>query len=163
MSGFLSVFSLVVAVSVYFFYLLTIVDLEWSQITVEMIASSQHPAVISEQILLVTRVLFSIIIWASIVYIVTDPVGLEITVQNADGSKRTHLFKGLDRLTMFTVWSWILQVILIYSAYFPYKPMIGFLFHICRYLLVCRHQSCGLSIASFFQPAVPRFVGLGFL
>lgn len=108
--GFLSVSSLVVIVTGYFLYLLTVVDLEWTRITVEMIASSQHSSIVSEQLLLISRVFFAVIIWASIVYIVSDPVGLELTIQNFDGSKKAHLFKGFERLTMFTVWSWILQV-----------------------------------------------------
>lgn len=155
--GFLPVFSLVIGVGLLSLYACYIVDLEWSHTKLDTLAASQHSNIVSPYSLMIIRAFLAIIIWTTTTYIVLDREGLQLTLERADGSKRTYLLKGLSRLTMFTVWSWILQVRICLFFMKKLIPMTRRVF--ISPLPSCVPLQCfiEISILSFIDGAKPSF------
>lgn len=85
-------------------------DMSFSQATFEMIGLPSNKHWVMVAILMGSRAFCTFLIWSTLLYLLFDRNGLKIVVLNADGSKRTVILKYLQRLTMFTVWSWLVQV-----------------------------------------------------
>ena len=107
--GFPGVLALIVTVLLYCFWVYLNTEMEWTTMSLELLASSQLPSLFSPLSLAYIRTLFALIVWGSIIYIVTDSNGLEITILLTDGKKRTMLFKGFSRLTMLLVMPFFMQ------------------------------------------------------
>lgn len=107
--GFVEVFSLLAATMVGCIYVIYHEDMQWDILSVDLLGHS-HLTFLSPMTLACIRLFFASTVWLSIAFLVFDRTGLTLTVLTRDGSKRTLLLKHFERLTMFTVWSWILQV-----------------------------------------------------
>lgn len=107
--GFIEVFSVLLATVLGCFYVIYHEDMQWDILSVDLIGHS-HLSFLSPMTLACIRLFCAMTVWFSIAFLVFDRNGLTITVMTRDGSKRSLLLKHFERLTMFTVWSWILQV-----------------------------------------------------
>ena len=107
--GFVEVFGLLFATVLGCFYVIYHEDMHWDMLSVDVIGHS-HLSFLSPIMLACIRLFCALSVWLSIGFLIIDRNGLTITVMTRDGSKRSLLLKHFERLTMFTVWSWILQV-----------------------------------------------------
>jgi hypothetical protein len=119
--GFTEVFALVAGTISYCVWVYYNTDMEWASMPISVLISSQFPHLIPVSALAIFRLFCAVIIWSSLVYIVFDREGLEITFLGKNKTKRTVRLFGLSRLTMFTVWSWILQ-----GFYFAFTALSAF-------------------------------------
>lgn len=103
--GFVSVFSIVLGLFLSSIYFINSSDLNLSSITVKDIIESN---VVSFEILLTYRMLCTLLVFSTLYVVLTDPVGLVITVPARGGGLKTVKLHGLERLSTFTVWSWTL-------------------------------------------------------
>ncbi len=83
-------------------------EMEWEQLSTDVLGRS-HLSGVDALTFGFFRGICALSVWAVIISIVVDRAGLTITVMNLDNSKRSVLLKSFDRLTPFTVWSWIVQ------------------------------------------------------
>ena len=115
-------------------------DIQWAHLSIDVLGKSNlaslHPLIFG-----FLRALCACTVWFIIISIVIDKVGFTVTVLNLDNSKRSVLLKHFDRLSPFTVWSWILQglyflsratiVFKSASPMFFKKPLIHYHLYLC--------------------------------
>lgn len=89
--------------------ILSTADMQWYRVGITDLGNTYNVWV-PLPALFAFRITAALLIWCSIIYIIIDPVGLVLVVENKDGSRRNVTINSFGRLTMFTVWSWILQV-----------------------------------------------------
>lgn len=89
--------------------LLSTVDMQWYRVGITDLGNTYN-AWVSLPVLFAFRITAALLIWCSLIYIIIDPAGVVLVVENKDGSRRNVTIHSFSRLTMFTVWSWILQV-----------------------------------------------------
>ena len=92
-------------------------DLELSSITAHDIVTSN---LTSAPILFGYRLFCFILVIRTLLVILTDPIGLKITVPGRGGGLQTVTLNGYERLSTFTVWSWILI-----GIYFGFTSICG--------------------------------------
>lgn len=63
---------------------------------------------VSIDLLFGIRLFCTLIIWGTVVIVVADPKGLSI-VSDVNGVRSVFSIKHFERLTMFTMWAWLLQ------------------------------------------------------
>jgi hypothetical protein len=119
--GFTEVFALVAGTISYCVWVYYNTDMEWASMPISVLISSQFPHLIPVSALAIFRLFCAVVIWSSLIYIVVDREGLEITFLGKNKTKRTVRLFGFSRLTMFTVWSWILQ-----GFYFAFTAVSAF-------------------------------------
>lgn len=81
-------------------------DLGFSELQVDDITTSDF---VPPSLLLLIRLLFAVVIFASLFYITSDKEGLEVTVSVSTGGLKSVRLTGLERLYTFTIWCWTLQ------------------------------------------------------
>lgn len=81
--------------------------MEWGRVSIVELGHSYNPFVPLWAIFVV-RCLIAAFIWAIIFYIVLEPKGIKITA-DVQGVKQIFILRYAERLTMFTVWAWVLQ------------------------------------------------------
>jgi hypothetical protein len=86
-------------------------EVSWPIENTDMIGSSHNILPVSSHALLLIRLVFLSVIMFSSLFILFDPAGLHISILQPDGSRTPVVLKHFQRFAMFTVWSWILQVI----------------------------------------------------
>jgi hypothetical protein len=106
--GFLDVAVVASGFVVMAIYVIQTQEMEWGLVSMDALGRSHIPG-LSPLIFGIIRGLCAISVWAVIVSIITDRQGLTLTVLNLDNTKRAILLKHFERLSPFTVWSWILQ------------------------------------------------------
>jgi hypothetical protein len=83
-------------------------DLKWHMLTADSLDYShfdKFPAIF----LGVVRLVFAWIIWTVLLHVILDHSTFEVRTVSALGHQRIVLMRGYERLTMFTVWAWIVQ------------------------------------------------------
>jgi hypothetical protein len=104
---FFAVFSVTcfyIAVALYVIYTQ---DMQWGRVGITELGQTYN-TYIPLSMLFIVRCLIAAFIWAIIFYIVLEPKGITITVE-IQGVKQLMLLRYGERLTMFTVWAWVLQ------------------------------------------------------
>lgn len=87
-------------------------DMAWETVNIDKLGYSYFTdTFLPPWLYAILRGICCLVIVSTLSYIATDNSGLEIVVLREDGSKHTVLLKHFERFTMFTVWSWVLQVI----------------------------------------------------
>jgi hypothetical protein len=103
--GFLTVFVVVLSLFLSSLYFIFSIDLELSSVTPYDIVTS---SITNIQILLGYRIFCLHVVMITLYIVLTDPIGLVITVPGRGGVLKTVKLHGLERLSTFTVWSWTL-------------------------------------------------------
>lgn len=106
--GFLEVGSFAALLTLGGIYITQVKDMQWEILSTEFIGHS-HIEAIHPLALGAIRAVFAISVWAVIIGMVTDKVGLTVTVLQRNNTPKAVKLIYLERLTAFTVWSWILQ------------------------------------------------------
>jgi hypothetical protein len=103
--AFATVFGIVLSLFLGSLYFINSYDLNLTSITLHHVISSQ---IVSNEILLVYRLLCAIIVFLTLYTVLSDPNGLIITVPARTGGLKVVKLLGYERLSTFTVWSWTL-------------------------------------------------------
>jgi hypothetical protein len=118
--GFLSVASLMAVLFISCTALVLLSDQRWSELdaahlTLSQLSNGDSTAApgLGEYLLCFVRCIFAFIGWYAIQHIVFDKKGLKITVMDSKGELKPLFLIGMQRLTTFTVWCWVLL-----SSYF---------------------------------------------
>jgi hypothetical protein len=106
--AFWPVATLVLLIYIASFYIIQNNDMHWERVGVIELGQTYNQ-LISVDSLFIIRLVFAAIIWATLFIAVSDDKGLSVTFEGIDGVKKVFTMKYLERLTAFTVWSWILQ------------------------------------------------------
>jgi hypothetical protein len=108
--GFLTIFAFATSCAIACYLLIVQnVSFAWDLLENRELMTSSKIVGISPFLLVFIRSLFGLTIWYLNFSIMLDSEGLKMTVlDRKGGSKVLHLFY-LERFTMFTVWSWVLQ------------------------------------------------------
>jgi hypothetical protein len=84
-------------------------NMEWNTMSMNLLTTTQFPKIITSEMLLVFRLFCAGCVWCSVGTIIADRIGLDADIQLSNNKKMRVLLVGIERCTMFTVWSWILQ------------------------------------------------------
>lgn len=103
--GFVDVSLLVLTFFVSSVYFIATNDLNFSQITLQNLISSP---ILPNEYLLLFRIISWFIVTYTLIVVVTDPIGLKLSVPGRGGTIKHVTLHGYERLSTFTVWSWIL-------------------------------------------------------
>jgi hypothetical protein len=106
--GLLEVGTLAVVVAGMIIYATQTQDMQWAILSTDFIGRSHYP-VLHPLLLGAIRVSCAVSIWVVVYRMVMDRTGLTLTVLNRDNTKRAVTLRHWERLTPFTVWSWLLQ------------------------------------------------------
>jgi hypothetical protein len=103
--GFVKVFAVVLSLLLSSIYFISSTNLELLSVTPYDIVTSH---VTNIQILLGFRIFCLHVVMVTLYVVLTDPIGLVITVPGRGGVLKTVTLHGFERLSTFTVWSWTL-------------------------------------------------------
>lgn len=81
--------------------------MQWGRVGLMELGQTYNPW-IPLPVLFAARCAIAIIIWAITFYIASEPKGITISA-DIQGVKTVVILRYLERLTMFTVWAWMLQ------------------------------------------------------
>lgn len=107
--GFLAVFTVTIIYIMAAFYVIATQDMQWSRVGITEIGQTYNTW-IPLPVLFALRCVIAVFMWTIIFYISSDPKGITITA-DIQGVKSIIILRYLERLTMFTVWAWILQAV----------------------------------------------------
>jgi hypothetical protein len=105
--GFFAVFNVTLLYIIVALYIIFTKDMQWGRVGLIELGQTYNPW-IPLPVLFALRCSIAVFIWGIIFYLVSEPKGIAITAE-VQGVKTIVLLRYFERLTMFTVWAWVLQ------------------------------------------------------
>lgn len=103
--GFFDVSLLVISLFIGSIYFIQNYNLELTNLTLENIISSN---IITNEFLLLFRLISFLIVVITLFIVINDSIGLKLAIPGRNGIIKHITLHGYERLSTFTVWSWIL-------------------------------------------------------